>query len=385
MLQARRQNVSSTFIRKYYFSLIDFRHAAIRSLLIITAITLLSAFLAYSLRMYVLHNQHAISVALPPDADEADQPERAELLLYEDHTPASLPAILEQAGLQFNPAELRWSADILNIRRFRSGRYIINRSASYPELLRRLLRGEEDAKNIIVHPGQTYERFYSRVSRQFRFDAEELRAVMTDTAYITEELELLPEHFFGRMLPNTYQMYWTSSPEQFLRRMLSEFDRATAPYEERIEQHRFTTDEIVTLASIVELEAMFSNEMPRIAGLYLNRINRRMRLQADPTVNYALGRRGRLTTANYRYEHPYNTYRVNGLPPGAITNPSLNAIRAVIEPEEHNFLFMVATPEGRHAFTRTYAQHRQEVRRWRAWLREQDRLRRELERAEIEP
>lgn len=369
--------------------MIDFRHAFNRSLLILIAVVVAAAGTTYGLRTHSLNKPDAIVVLQPAsdtleDSAEAQQPARVELLLYDFHSPENLGEVLKAAGLSLRESELRWAAEILAIERFRPGRYIIEEQISYPELLGRLLRGEENPKNIIVHPGQTYERFYSRISNQFRFNVDEFRAVMTDTAYITRELELAPEFFFGRMLPNTYQMYWTSSPRQFVERMLSEFERAIEPYKQEIEEHRFDLNEIVTMASIVELEAIYNDEMPRIAGLYLNRLNRRMRLQADPTVSYALGQRGRLNTVNYRYEHPYNTYRINGLPPGPITNPSISALRAVILSEEHNYLFMVATPEGRHTFTSTYAQHRREVRRWRQWLREQDQLRRELERAESE-
>lgn len=376
--EGRRQDISAD--PNSSISLIDFRFAFLRSLLLLVLLSVATGGLTYGLRMHVLSKADAVQVK----AAQTTESQQLELLLYEPHTVETLGAKLKASGLELKEQELRWAASILNIGRFRPGRYLINGQVSYPELLGRLLRGEEDPKNIIIHPGQTYERFYERVGRQFRFEPEELAAVMTDTTYITEELNLAPQHFFGRMLPNTYQMYWTNSPRQVVERLLSEFERAIQPYEAEISAHRFDLNEILTMAAIVELEAVYNDEMPRIAGLYLNRLNRRMRLQADPTVSYALAQRGRLTTASYRTEHPYNTYRINGLPPGPITNPSLSAIRAVIQPEEHNYLFMVATPEGRHAFTRTYAQHRQEVRRWRQWLREQDRLRRTLERAEGE-
>ena len=104
-------------------------------------------------------------------------------------------------------------------------------------------------------------------------------------------------------------------------------------------------------------------------------MNRGMRLQADPTVSYALGRRGRLSVRDYRFEHPYNTYRINGLPPGPITNPAISSIRAVLAPEEHDYLFMVARPDGYHNFSRTFAQHQRYVAEWRRWLREQDAIR----------
>jgi UPF0755 protein len=366
--------------------LIDFNNAVLRSFILIFLISVLSMFATYAVRTHVLNHAGAVSVgyetvsASDSLATAASRPE-AELLLYDFHDLSSIGDKLRDSGLVFSQDELEWAAGILNTKRFRPGRYVMQGSTSFPRLLGRLLRGEEDPLNVTVHPGLTYERFYERVAGQFRFDPSALREVMTDSTYITEELGLSREQFFGRMLPNTYQMYWTSTPKQLISRLLSEFDRAVEPLLNDISAQNLSLNEIVTLASIIELEAIFNDEMPRIAGLYLNRMDRRMRLQADPTVSYALQQRGRLTTADYRFEHPYNTYRINGLPPGPITNPSISAIRAAVRPESHDYLYMVATPDGRHEFTRTYAEHRVEVRRWRQWLREQDLLRREMESA----
>ncbi|MCH8568828.1 MAG: endolytic transglycosylase MltG [Balneolales bacterium] len=344
----------------------------------------ISFLLVYNVRDFRLSNPNAITVAIVDDEefgpDDTDPTERpvpvAEILLFESGEIHELADLLLLSGLNVNPAELEWAARILGITRFRQGRYLVEGSTGYSELLGRMLRGEEDPARIVIHAGQTYDRFYARASAQLRFTAEDLREVMTDTLFITEELGLEPHLLFGRMIPNTYEMFWTITPEQFVRRMLTEFNRAMAPLESAIEEHRFTLDQVLTMASIVELEAMFDFEKPTIAGLYMNRINRRMRLQADPTVNYALGRRGRLRVVDYRTQHPYNTYVINHLPPGPITNPAMSSIRAVLNPEQHNYLYMVATPEGTHRFTRTYAEHQREVAKWRQWLREQDRLRR---------
>ncbi len=120
--------------------------------------------------------------------------------------------------------------------------------------------------------------------------------------------------------------------------------------------------EIITLASIIQAEAAFNDEMPRIAGVYMNRINKRMKLQADPTIQYILpdGPR-RLLFSDLKIESPYNTYLYLGLPPGPINNPGLDAIRAAINPEKHEFLFFVAQKDRRHRFTKTYAEHQKAI------------------------
>lgn len=120
--------------------------------------------------------------------------------------------------------------------------------------------------------------------------------------------------------------------------------------------------EIITLASIIQAEAAFNDEMPRIAGVYMNRINKRMKLQADPTIQYILpdGPR-RLLFSDLKIESPYNTYLYLGLPPGPINNPGLDAIRAAINPEKHEYLFFVAQKDRRHRFTKTYEEHQKAI------------------------
>jgi len=182
------------------------------------------------------------------------------------------------------------------------------------------------------------------------------------------------------MLPDSYDMYWTTSAKNAVERLLGEFEQRVAiGLSEEIDEHELTLDEVLTLASIVEWEARDNAEKPKISGLYQNRLQRGMRLQADPTVLYALGERRRLLFADYQFEHPYNTYLNRGLPPGPITNPDLTSIRAVLFPEEHDYLYMVATPEGTHQFSRTFQEHRQASEEWRRWIREQYRIKRERE------
>ncbi|MDX1591417.1 MAG: endolytic transglycosylase MltG, partial [Balneolaceae bacterium] len=109
---------------------------------------------------------------------------------------------------------------------------------------------------------------------------------------------------------------------------------------------------------------------------------RGMPLQADPTVLYALGERRRLLFEDYQYQHPYNTYLYRGLPPGPITNPDEASINAVLNPEDHGYYYMVATPDGTHRFSRTFEEHRQASDEWRRWIREQYRIRDQREREE---
>jgi UPF0755 protein len=127
------------------------------------------------------------------------------------------------------------------------------------------------------------------------------------------------------------------------------------------ERQGLTVEEVLRVASIVEWETNHVPEKSTVAGVYLNRLKQRWRLDADPTVQYALiqieGRRRRLLYADYSIDHPYNTYRYRGLPPGPVTNPSPSSIEAVVNPKEHNYMFFVARGDGSHTFTRTLREH----------------------------
>lgn len=305
--------------------------------------------------------------------------QETEFIFHELNGLDSLFYKLSEKGVEFEQEELSWAANILGWRRFQRGRYIFDGSYSYNDFLSRMTRGIQDPASIVVLPGSTPEGFSESVSENFYFNKEELLQVFTDSAFLAEK-DLTKEELFGRMLPETYLMYWTTSPESFINRVLREFEASISEEElSRADEMGYTIGEILTMASIVEWEAKIPEEKPIISGLYWNRIDRRMPLQADPTVNYAIGERRRLLFEDYQIDHPFNTYQNRGLPPGPITNPSLATICATLYPEQHDYLYMVANPEGGHVFTRTFEEHRAESEKWRIWLREQYRIKRQLE------
>lgn len=282
--------------------------------------------------------------------------------------------------VQADLEELRWAAGILGWRNFQRGRYEFDGGVSYNGFLSKMARGIQDPVPVVILPGITLERFAETVSTKLHFEKQDIVAVLTDSTFISEKGADSKEHLFGRMLPETYLLYWTATPETVINRILREYDSAiTQNYSERAEELSFNMDELVTLASIVEWEANRNEEKARISGLYWNRLNRGMRLQADPTVNYAIGERRRLLFEDYEFDHPFNTYVNDGLPPGPITNPSRSTIEATLYPEDHNYLYMVASPEGGHVFTETFREHQVESEKWRIWLRQQYQIRDRLE------
>lgn len=293
-----------------------------------------------------------------------------------------LIAILESEGVLFDEESLRWASGLLGWRNFNPGRYELGERHTYQELLSKLALGLQDHVSVTIPPGISEARFSALLGRELIADSAGFASLFNENSPLAAEMEISPEGLFGRMLPDTYNIYWTTEPERVLRRILRDFNqRVVERFADEIETHSLDLDELITLASIVEWEATRQEEKPVIAGLYLNRLHRNMRLQADPTVIYAIGEHRRLLFRDYEIDHPYNTYRINGLPPGPITNPDFHSLEAAIRPGEHNYLYMVANPEGGHVFSRTFEEHRRASAEWRRWIEEQYRIRRELETA----
>lgn len=308
--------------------------------------------------------------------------QKSELIFEET---ADLEVLLEklsnlESTVKTDFEELKWASGILGWRTFQRGRYEFEEGVSYNGFLSKMARGIQDPVSVVILPGITSDRFAEAVSAKLHFEKEDLMEVLTDSSYRSEKGVDSKEHLFGRMLPDTYLLYWTASPKSVTNRILREFDSAiTQNYSERVEELSFSLDELLTLASIVEWEASLNEEKARISGLYWNRLETGMRLQADPTVNYAIGERRRLLFEDYELDHPFNTYVNDGLPPGPITNPSQSTIEATLFPEDHNYFYMVASPEGGHVFTETFREHQVESEKWRIWLRKQYQIRDRLE------
>lgn len=344
-------------------------HFSFKEFLALISVFFFVALITFSSRSLRLYSNEAIIISEPID-----------LFLYERTDLAELTEILDSLEIDFDRDELNWAGQTLRWRVYSPGRYHIGENISYSAFLSKLARGLQDPVRVTILPGIDIDRLSRNLSLQLRADSLSFRAIFNDSSSVATELGLTAEELFSRMLPNTYEYFWTSEPEQIIRRVHREFNAAVADnFSQEIESNPLNLGEIITLASIVEWEARNNEEKPRISGLYLNRLNRGMMLQADPTVIYALGERRRLLFADYELDHPYNTYLIRGLPPGPITNPALSSIRAVLFPEQHDYLFMVATPEGSHRFSRTFQEHQAASEEWRRWLREQVRIGRERE------
>lgn len=305
--------------------------------------------------------------------------EPVHLYLYEKTDLQGVIRELQKEGFTVNQEELEWISDVTLWRTFHAGHYLIERPYSYHELLSKMARGLQDPVSVTILPGRMEGRVVKAIADKMKFDSLSLHQTIRDSAFLAQE-DLYPEQVIGRLYPNTYDLYWNASPEAVLERIFNAFDRAVVNrFKERVEELDRPIEDIITLASIVEWEAHNDEEKATISGLYWNRLNQGMRLQSDPTINFAVGERRRLHYKDYKVDHPYNTYLHDGLPPGPITNPELSSIEAALYPETHDYLYMVASPEGSHEFSKTFEEHKQKSAKWRQWLQEQYRIKEQRE------
>jgi len=263
-------------------------------------------------------------------------------------------------------------------RQIKAGHYLIASGTSIYKLLDILRKGLQTPLRVTVPPGTRTGVFAAVVQRDLGVDSAEVRQALSDPDLATS-LGTDTVHLFGYMLPETVDFFWGTSAEQVVTRMKHAFDNFFSErMKRRAEEIGFSVDEVITLASIVEWEARVDSERATIAGVYLNRLQKGMPLQADPTVQYAImktqgGRMRRLVFADYKMDHPYNTYLHYGLPPGPITNPSKESIRAVLHPGHHQYLYFVADGNGGHIFSRTLREHNNAANSYREMMRERRR------------
>lgn len=297
---------------------------------------------------------------------------------------------LESAGILGSRATMRFFGSVTGWRdQVKTGHYLVPAGASNWRMLDRIRKGLQDPIRITIPPGLTPARLGRILRNQLGTDSSEVVAALGDSE-LAQQLGTDTAHLFGRMRANTYDVLWTTDARRAISRIHGWHELLwTDEREAQAAALGLTPDEVVTMASIVEWEARKPEERRRIAGVYLNRLlgrtpPGRMRLQADPTVQFALmaadgGPMRRLMLRDYRTPSAYNTYLIDGLPPGPITNPSDESIDAVLTSERHDYLFFVADGTGGHTFTRTGAEHAAAARRWSAFITEQTLIRRQRE------
>lgn len=254
----------------------------------------------------------------------------------------------------------------------RTGRYEINPGDATFTVFRRIKNGQQTPLNLTIPEVRTVERLAAELSKKLMVDSLSLLSAFEDEA-VCRKYGHDTATIISMFIPNTYEIFWNISAEKLLERMDKESKNFwNSDRKVKAKALNLTEEEVITLASIIDEETANNGEKPMVAGMYYNRLQQGMPLQADPTVKFA--RKDFAARRVYRdwltTDSPYNTYKNTGLPPGPIRIPSIAGIDAVLNLVHHDYLYMCAKEDfsGTHNFAVTYAEHQQNARRYSAAL-----------------
>ena len=276
----------------------------------------------------------------------------------------------------------RWVASRKKyLQNIKPGRFVLYKGMNNNELIR-VLRSENKPIDLVIAPFERMEEVAGYVSRIIEADSADIMEAFHDSDFLFQT-KLRTENVLSLILPNTYEVYWNTSATQFRNRMLKEYrDYWNENRLAQANEVKLSPSEVYTLASIVSKESVKIDERPRVAGVYLNRLRKNMKLQADPTVVYSIKHATgnfdtiirRVLYRDLRLDNPYNTYKRSGLPIGPITMPEMSAIEAVLNPEKHSYLYFVADVErpGYHNFSKTLSEHNKKRKAYTQWLNDRN-------------
>jgi UPF0755 protein len=332
--------------------MLNYKRIAIAIVLIALAIFTYNAFKVYN-------NIFAPNVNL-------DDKETMYLYIPTGATFDTVKNILYDDNYITDSASFEWVAEKMNYKNHvYPGRYLVEKNMSNKELINMLRAGTQAPVKVVFNNLRDKKDFATVISEQLEADAASILQLLNDEEYLAE-FGLNKKTALCIFLPNTYEFYWNTLADAFIRRM---YDEYVAFWDEqkkaKAEKAGLTIIEVSILASIIDEETRFTDEKPTIAGVYINRLNKGMRLQADPTIRYLLGNKvNRVLKKHLQIASPYNTYRNDGLPPGPIRIPSINAIEAVLNYEHHDYLFFCAKDDfsGYHSFAKTLSEHNKNAR-----------------------
>jgi UPF0755 protein len=261
----------------------------------------------------------------------------------------------------------------------RIGHFVLKPSMGNQQIINALRSGNRPIQ-VVFNNQQTIAHLAGRVAEQLELDSLSLIKEI-ESPYFMESVNLNREELLSLFLPNSYEMYWNISAAEFCQRMQRENDLFwNESRESKRKRLNMSRAEVITLSAIVNEESRKVDERPRVAGVYLNRLRRGMKLQADPTVVYAMKRQAndfdlvvrRVLYKDLEINSLYNTYKYRGLTPGPITMPDISSVDAVLNPESHSYLFFVVDPKnpGYHLFASNYNEHLANRKVYVRWLNE---------------
>jgi UPF0755 protein len=249
-------------------------------------------------------------------------------------------------------------------RGLRAGTYIISPKLSWGAVLDVLEGGKSVEERITIPEGWSLEQIVPQLAHVLNVPVDSVRAAVRDTTLL-HALDIPTETLEGYLFPDTYVFPDGTNARTAVKLMVDRFRQVWLPeWNQMLQARAMSRNDVMALAAIVEKEAKLPEERPVIAAVYLNRLKAGMRLQADPTVQYAIGHHvSRVLYKDLEIDSPYNTYRNKGLPPGPIASPGRPSIVAALNPANVPYLYFVAHPDGHHEFTTDFASHAAAVKR----------------------
>jgi len=250
---------------------------------------------------------------------------------------------------------------------FKPGKYELNSNMDYRSILNTLRRASTYKETVVVTipEGYTVSQIADLLDEKMVCAKSDFLKACTDANFDDysdiKDLEKGEHRMEGYLFPDTYEFYKNDSPENVIKKFLSNFTKKVDEDIRNLAKKKdMPIEDVLTVASLIEREAMLASEQETISGVIWNRVNNPSKfpyLQIDATVQYAVGHKEKLTQDDLEVDDPYNTYKYKGLPPGPICNPGKNAIIAALNPEDHNYYYYVAKPDGSHIFSKTLDEH----------------------------
>ncbi|MDX9882443.1 MAG: endolytic transglycosylase MltG [Prolixibacteraceae bacterium] len=280
---------------------------------------------------------------------------------------------LKKHDVLFNYKAFKWVSKRKQYRdSIKPGKYLLTTGMTTNQIVNMLRSGNQQPVVVTFNNIRNFNQLAAAVAKYIEPDSLALLQKFNDTI-VCSTYGFTRQTFAGMFIPNSYEFYWTTTPDQFVDRMATEYKRFwNDNRKEKAAAHNLTPVQVATLASIVQEETAKNEEKPVVAGLYLNRLKKGMLLQADPTIKFAVGDFSirRVLHEHLLVESPYNTYKHAGLPPGPISFPEISSIEAVLNAEKHNYLYMCAKEDfsGYHNFATTLSGHNQNAWKYQAAL-----------------
>ncbi|MFM6953630.1 MAG: endolytic transglycosylase MltG [Sphingobacteriaceae bacterium] len=285
--------------------------------------------------------------------------------------------LLKEQELLKDTASFRWAAQKMHFgKKVKPGKYRLSEGMSNRRLINMLKSGNQEPVTLYFQNIRLKENFVGMVSKKLEADSLSLSNLLDSTEFV-HAYGFTTDNVYTLFIPNSYEFYWNTDAKSFFIKMFENYQQFWN--EERLAKAKklnLSPAEVSILASIVDSEALVDREMPTIAGLYLNRLHKGMKLEADPTVIFANNdfTIHRVLNKHLRKESPYNTYIHTGLPPGPISMPSISAIDAVLNAKSHNYIYMCAKEDfsGTHNFASTMSEHLANAKRFQQALNDRN-------------